>query len=83
MFGWKMLLNMLLPMLEAMGQAKVNEDENDTGKDDIVGQAMLFGVKIFRAIATGDTDKLQKMLPQHALKSPDATSFNPPQDPMQ
>jgi len=44
---------MALPMLEAAGQAKVNEDENETGKDDATGQAMLFAVKLIKALALG------------------------------
>lgn len=53
MFGWKMLLKMVLPMLEAIGQAKIDEDANDTGKDDITGQAILFAIKIFKAVLDG------------------------------
>lgn len=53
MFGWKMLLNMLLPMLESIGQAKIDEDANDTGKDDIIGQSLLYAVKLLKAVANG------------------------------
>lgn len=41
---------MILPMLEAAGQAKIAEDENDTGKDDAIGQSMLYVVKLVKAI---------------------------------
>lgn len=50
MFNWKMILLMILPMLEAAGQAKIAEDENDTGKDDAIGQSMLYVVKLVKAI---------------------------------
>jgi hypothetical protein len=49
---WKLILNMALPLIEAAGQAKIDEDQNETGKDDIIGQAILFGVKLFRAIVS-------------------------------
>jgi hypothetical protein len=79
MFGWKMLLQMVMPMLEALGMAKVNEDANDTGKDDILGQAILFGVKIFRAVLSNDTDKLDKLLPADAkTKQVTAAHFREP-----
>jgi hypothetical protein len=51
--GWKMLLSLVLPLIEAAGQAKIDEDANDTGKDDAIGVAMIYGVKLFRAIANG------------------------------
>lgn len=53
MFGWKMLLQMVLPMLEAVGQAKIDEDANNTGKDDIIGQSILYAIKIFKAVLDG------------------------------
>ncbi len=52
-FDFKMILLMALPMLEAAGQAKVDEDSNDSGKDDAVGQSMLFAVKLIKALALG------------------------------
>lgn len=79
MFGWKTLLVWLLPMLETLGFAKINEDENDTGTDDIIGQSILFGVRIFRAILAGDTAKLNKLLPEEAkTKTVTKDSFKPP-----
>lgn len=78
MFGWKTLLLLALPMLEQLGFAKVNEDENETGKDDIIGQAILFGVRIFRAVLSGDTAKLDRMVPQSERRSLTADSFKPP-----
>ncbi len=74
MFNWKMLLQMVLPMLEMIGTSKINEDDNDTGKDDILGQSILFGVKIFRAILANDTGKLEKMIPKDILQSQVAAS---------
>jgi hypothetical protein len=37
-------------MLEAAGHAKVNEDANDTGKDDAIGEGLLYAVKLLKAI---------------------------------
>lgn len=79
MFGWKTLLLMVMPMLEQLGFAKVNEDENETGKDDIIGQAILFGVRIFRAVLSGDTTKLERMIPTTERRSLTADSFRPPE----
>jgi len=59
MFTWKVLLNMLMPMLESIGNAKINEDENSTGKDDMIGEGLLYAVKLLRAINAG-ADKLPK-----------------------
>ncbi|MEO7538874.1 MAG: hypothetical protein ABIV21_02520 [Pyrinomonadaceae bacterium] len=55
MFNWKMLLAMVLPMLESIGQAKVDEDLNETGKDDLTGQSLLYAVKVLKAISQGKT----------------------------
>ena len=55
MFNWKLLLLMALPMLEAAGQAKKAEDENDTGKDDAIGESMLYAAKLIKALALGQT----------------------------
>lgn len=77
--SWKILLMMVMPMLEALGWSKVNEDANDSGKDDILGQAILFGVKIFRAVLSNDTDKLNQMLPADAkAKQVTAAHFREP-----
>jgi hypothetical protein len=56
MFNWKMILLMVLPMMEAAGQAKIEEDANSTGKDDITGEAILYAVKLVKAIVMGKSD---------------------------
>lgn len=53
MFGWKMMLAMIIPILKSIGQAKIDEDENNYGKDDITGESILYGIRIFEAIAAG------------------------------
>jgi hypothetical protein len=40
-------------MLKAIGQAKIDEDENHVGKDDITGESILYGIKIFEAVLAG------------------------------
>lgn len=50
MFNWKMILLMALPMMEAAGQSYVNQDANDTGKDDAIGEGILYAVKLLKAI---------------------------------
>jgi hypothetical protein len=49
-FDWKFILLMILPMLEASGHAYVNQDTNDTGKDDAIGEGLLYAVKLLKAI---------------------------------
>lgn len=58
MFNWKFILTMALPLLEAAGQAKINEDDNDTGRDDAIGEGLLYAVKLLKAIV------LNKPLPK-------------------
>lgn len=61
--SWKMLLRMVMPMLESIGQAKIDEDSNETGKDDITGQSILYAIKIFKAILDGkDVPKAPALL---------------------
>lgn len=47
---WKILLIMALGPLEAAAMAKIAEDENHTGKDDALGEAMQFIVVFCRAL---------------------------------
>jgi hypothetical protein len=47
---WKILINMALPLLRAAGEAKQAEDENTTGKDDLIGLAMVFAADLLDAI---------------------------------
>lgn len=49
-FDWRFLLTLALPMLELAGHAKINEDENTTGKDDAIGEGLLYIVKLAKAI---------------------------------
>jgi hypothetical protein len=51
--SWKILLAMIVPILKSIGQAKIDEDENHVGKDDITGESILYGIKIFEAVAAG------------------------------
>lgn len=50
---WMVLLAMALPLAKAAGIQKINEDENNTGKDDIIGISILYGVSLFEAIVNG------------------------------
>lgn len=77
MLNWKMWLQMLFPMLISIGQQKIDEDDNDTGTDDIIGQSILFGVKLFKAILGGDTASLKDMIPaKHLVAKPTSAHFD-------
>lgn len=63
MWNWKMLLKMVMPMLESIGQAKIDEDANNTGKDDITGQSILYAIKLLNAVLEGkDAPKAPSIL---------------------
>lgn len=50
MFGWKTLAKMALPMIESAGEEYINQDANTTGKDDIIGQSLVYAAKLLGAI---------------------------------
>lgn len=47
---WKVLLKMATPLLRAAGEAKKSEDENTTGKDDAIGQSLVYIADLSDAI---------------------------------
>lgn len=57
-----MILGWALPMVESAGQAKIDEDSNDTGKDDLIGQALVAAAKLLKAAFSGDTAAISKIL---------------------
>lgn len=50
MFNWKFFVNMALPFIESAGRDYVGKDENDTGKDDMIGQTLIYVAALLRAI---------------------------------
>ncbi len=52
---WKILVAMALPLLRSAGEAKKAEDENDTGKDDAEGSALIFAADLLEALSSGKT----------------------------
>jgi hypothetical protein len=39
---WKVLVGMVIPIVEAAGEAKKAEDDNDTGTDDVIGEGLIY-----------------------------------------
>lgn len=63
MFGWQMLVKMALPMIEMAAQSYINKDDNETGKDDMIGQSLHYAYKILTAVIDGkDIPKAPKEL---------------------
>lgn len=52
MFGWKMFVKMAIPMIENAGQSYVDQDENNSGKDDMIGQSLIYVAHLLTAIVS-------------------------------
>lgn len=50
---WKILLNMAIPAVMGAGEAKKAEDANDTGKDDAIGETLVYIGKLANALVNG------------------------------
>jgi hypothetical protein len=64
----KMLLAMVLPVLTMIGSQWRNEDQNDTGIDDLKGYTALYIVDLITALESGDANKIQHELNKVAPK---------------
>lgn len=42
---WKVFALMAIGMLKSAGIAKVNEDDNDTGSDDLIGNGLVYAAQ--------------------------------------
>jgi hypothetical protein len=49
-FNWKFFVNLALPFVEAAGNDYVNKDTNDAGRDDMIGQSLIYVAKLLREI---------------------------------
>lgn len=58
--NWKFFANLGVGFLESAGIAKVDEDENEIGLDDLIGQALLFSVKLARFALSGGKGSVPK-----------------------
>ena len=63
---WKTLLQMVLPMVKLAGESYRNQDDNDTGKDDLIGYSLEYLADLGTAILTGDTAKIKTQLNKQA-----------------
>lgn len=59
---WKVLLKMALPLLRGAGEDYREQDENDTGKDDLIGYTLIYIADLGTAVLTGDTSKIKAVL---------------------
>lgn len=66
---WKTILQMALPLVRAAGQAKRDEDENNTGTDDLIGYSLIYLADLGAAIISGDAAKIKDALNKTAPKS--------------
>lgn len=61
--NWKFFANLAVGFLESAGIAKVNEDPNDTGLDDITGDSLIFAAKIVRWVIAGANPETKPKAP--------------------
>lgn len=54
--NWKFFVQMALPLLRAAGESKKNEDENTTGKDDLIGVSLVYAADLIEAVLKNKTD---------------------------
>jgi len=40
-------------MLESAGISKTNEDENDTGTDDLIGEGLIYAARLIKWLVSG------------------------------
>lgn len=57
--NWKMFIRMALPMLRMAGESKKAEDDNTTGRDDLIGVSLVYAADLLDAILA-DKPKLPK-----------------------
>ena len=50
-FDWKMLVKFVTPLIRIAGIKKVNEDDNNVGKDDAAGITLIFLADLAEALA--------------------------------
>lgn len=49
-FNWKFFVGMSLPFIEAAGRDYIGKDADDAGKDDMIGQTLLYVAALLRAL---------------------------------
>lgn len=60
---WKYFARMAIPMIESAGEAKQAEDENSTGRDDLIGISLVYAAQLLQAIVSGkEIPKAPKVL---------------------
>lgn len=59
---WKYFARLAVPMIESAGEMYVNQDENETGKDDLIGKTLIYIASLIKAVLSGDTNKIQSTL---------------------
>ena len=49
-FDWRFFANMAIPFIEKAGRDYIGKDVDDVGKDDIIGQSLVYIAKLLSAI---------------------------------
>jgi hypothetical protein len=61
--NWKIFIRMALPMLRIAGENKKAEDENTTGKDDLIGISLIYAADLLDALLSNkEIPKAPKVL---------------------
>jgi hypothetical protein len=47
--NWKFFVRMALPMLRMAGEEYKNRDDNNTGKDDLIGTSLVYAADLVEA----------------------------------
>lgn len=53
--NWRFFAMMAAGMLRSAGFAKIAEDSNDTGKDDMIGQGLVYAANLIEWLLSGAT----------------------------
>ena len=56
---WKMFVKMAIPVIHAAGEAYKGQDDNDTGRDDLIEVSLVYVADLLQAIVS-DKPELPK-----------------------
>jgi hypothetical protein len=60
---WKILARMAVPFIRSAGEAKKAEDENNTGRDDLIGVSLVYAADLLESlVANRDVPKAPQSL---------------------
>lgn len=62
--NWKFIALMAAGMLRSAGFAKEAEDANEIGKDDVLGQGLVYAASLIEWLSTGMPDNKKPSVPE-------------------